>query len=624
MPSPVTPTPTPSLSLSLSPTMTPSVTPSPSITPTQSPTPSITPTVTPTLNRNILNVQVVPSVPQMIKGANGQSQMNPQWIQYFRTLSSRVGEQTPTQLLSNTGSGSTLQFIAGAGITVDQTANTLTVSSQLPFTEVIGGTGIGVNITNQILTITNEGVTSFTLNDISTLPIFQTAPSVATTGAVVSNIQLNVQPSNAFLAGPIAPSTTAQPIFRLLNLADFQGIVFPVANGGTGLSGIPTNGQILIGDGTTFQLNTIAAGSGVTISNTAGEITISATGSGGTVTSIGITPGSGISVSGSPVTTSGNITVNNTGVLSFTSNTGLSTNVSATGAVTVTNTGVRSFTSNTGLSVNASATGAVTVTNTGVVSLAGTANQIAVSASTGSVTISLPQNMVIPTPTAGVALTITGFAGQHVVDIVSTSTTQIPDFNISRTGSVANTVQQAPNLTLRDSGGSTASTIQQAGGQTEIWQFNSGTWKEVMFFLSTGDMVVNGLPYFPGATTTANAANAYIDSTNNNQLVRSTSSVRYKDNVTDLNSEQINNLLKFRPITYTSLCAMDDKSLKYYGLIAEEVALIEPRLVDWHTDKKGNTIPENVAYDRMVVLLIGLVQSQETRIKALEAALSKS
>jgi hypothetical protein len=38
----------------------------------------------------------------------------------------------------------------------------------------------------------------------------------------------------------------------------------------------------------------------------------------GTVTSVGITPGSGISVSGSPITSSGNITVNNTGDLSNT------------------------------------------------------------------------------------------------------------------------------------------------------------------------------------------------------------------------------------------------------------------------------------------------------------------
>jgi hypothetical protein len=58
----------------------------------------------------------------------------------------------------------------------------------------------------------------------------------------------------------------------------------------------------------------------------------------------------------------------NTGVLSITTNTGLSTNVSATGNVTITNTGVLSITTNTGLSTNVSATGNVTITNTGVLS----------------------------------------------------------------------------------------------------------------------------------------------------------------------------------------------------------------------------------------------------------------
>jgi trimeric autotransporter adhesin len=96
------------------------------------------------------------------------------------------------------------------------------------------------------------------------------------------------------------------------------------------------------------------------------------------------------------------------GVSSFTSNTGLSTNVAATGAVTVTNTGVLSVTTNTGLSANAAATGAVTITNTGVLSITGTANQIAASSSTGAVTLSFPQNLIIPAPTSGTALTVNG------------------------------------------------------------------------------------------------------------------------------------------------------------------------------------------------------------------------
>ena len=54
-----------------------------------------------------------------------------------------------------------------------------------------------------------------------------------------------------------------------------------VANGGTGLTSTPTNGQLDIGNGTGFTRAALTAGSGVTITNGSGSITISATGSGG-------------------------------------------------------------------------------------------------------------------------------------------------------------------------------------------------------------------------------------------------------------------------------------------------------------------------------------------------------
>jgi hypothetical protein len=52
--------------------------------------------------------------------------------------------------------------------------------------------------------------------------------------------------------------------------------VLPVANGGTGISTAPANGQIDIGNGTGFTRATLTAGSGITITNTAGTITITA------------------------------------------------------------------------------------------------------------------------------------------------------------------------------------------------------------------------------------------------------------------------------------------------------------------------------------------------------------
>jgi hypothetical protein len=52
----------------------------------------------------------------------------------------------------------------------------------------------------------------------------------------------------------------------------------PVSRGGTGLSTTPTNGQLLIGNGTGYTLSTLTAGTGVSITNGVGSITIANTG----------------------------------------------------------------------------------------------------------------------------------------------------------------------------------------------------------------------------------------------------------------------------------------------------------------------------------------------------------
>jgi hypothetical protein len=58
-----------------------------------------------------------------------------------------------------------------------------------------------------------------------------------------------------------------------------------IANGGTGLTTTPTNGQLDIGNGTGFTRATLTAGTNITITNASGSITIASTGS---TTSIGL------------------------------------------------------------------------------------------------------------------------------------------------------------------------------------------------------------------------------------------------------------------------------------------------------------------------------------------------
>ena len=87
-----------------------------------------------------------------------------------------------------------------------------------------------------------------------------------------------------------------------------------IANGGTGLGATPTNGQLLIGNGTGYTLATLTAGVGIDITNTSGGIAISVDGGGvGSVTSVDVSGGStGIIFSGGPVTTAGVITMSGT------------------------------------------------------------------------------------------------------------------------------------------------------------------------------------------------------------------------------------------------------------------------------------------------------------------------
>lgn len=79
----------------------------------------------------------------------------------------------------------------------------------------------------------------------------------------------------------------------------------PTGNGGTGVTGVPTNGQILIGNGAGFTLATLTQGTGITITNGAGTVTIA--GNTGTVTSVALSLPAIFSVTGSPVTGSGTL-----------------------------------------------------------------------------------------------------------------------------------------------------------------------------------------------------------------------------------------------------------------------------------------------------------------------------
>lgn len=223
-----------------------------------------------------------------------------------------------------------------------------------------------------------------------------------------------------------------------------------VANGGTGATGTPTNGQLLIGNGTTYTPATLSAGTNITITNGAGTIEIAATGGGG-VTSVtgtspvnssgGTTPAISLaaaygdtlnpygsktanhilaapngtagvptframvatdvptlnqSTTGSAATLTTGRTIAITGDLTYTSGSfNGSGNVTGTGTLATVNSNVGSFTN---ASITVDAKGRITAASSGsgggVTSITGTAGQVIASASTGAITLSTPQTIL--------------------------------------------------------------------------------------------------------------------------------------------------------------------------------------------------------------------------------------
>ena len=113
-----------------------------------------------------------------------------------------------------------------------------------------GNTGAGETYVCNNPSVIIFGSTAITFAQISSAQVYQAGNGISLTNTTIS------------LATPVT-----------------------VANGGTGLSTAPTNGQLLIGNGSNYTLSTLTAGSGVSITNSAGSITLSATNS-GAVTSV--------------------------------------------------------------------------------------------------------------------------------------------------------------------------------------------------------------------------------------------------------------------------------------------------------------------------------------------------
>ena len=139
------------------------------------------------------------------------------------------------------------------------TGTSLSVTGQLTSTVVTGTAPLVVSSTTPVanLSIGGNAATATLANRVST--------NANLTGDVTSS-------GNATTIG--AAKVTNAMLAGSIDLTNKVIGVLPISKGGTGLTTAPLNGQIDIGNGTGFNRTTISAGSGISVSNAAGEITI--------------------------------------------------------------------------------------------------------------------------------------------------------------------------------------------------------------------------------------------------------------------------------------------------------------------------------------------------------------
>ena len=202
-------------------------------------------------------------------------------------------------------SGGVTSIIAGTGISVDTATGDVTVTNSAPDQTVTITAGTGINVTGTYPDFTIDStITQYTDADARLALSAGTGISYDNTTGIITNSEPDQVVT--LTAGTDISITGTYPDFTI----DFTGATGGVTSiiAGTGISVDQSTGSVTVTNSEPDQIVTLTGGTGITITGTYPDFTID--GQEGTVTSVGLTSTLGtITITNSPITTSGDIDI---------------------------------------------------------------------------------------------------------------------------------------------------------------------------------------------------------------------------------------------------------------------------------------------------------------------------
>lgn len=168
-----------------------------------------------------------------------------------------IGNSTGFTLATITGTANEIVVTNGAGsITIDIASTYVGQTSITTLGTITAGTWNGTTIA---AANGGTGLSTYAVGDLL-------YASASTTLARLAGVATG----NVLISGGVATA----PSWGKVGLTTHVSGTLPIANGGTGIATAPSNGQLLIGNAGAYAVANLTAGTGVTITNGAGTISI--------------------------------------------------------------------------------------------------------------------------------------------------------------------------------------------------------------------------------------------------------------------------------------------------------------------------------------------------------------